>query len=147
MIELDKDGKLTAALHEHGNQVELLRHQTNLDLRILTGYFTIQLVFGSWISANPVEGLYARLGLGAIDLALCLLAGLILWRNYVRRSQVIEVVRRLNEALGYTEPGVYLADRRLHETTPFIPWLPYYVASIMVGAVGVAILLFQPVSA
>ena len=33
MIELDKSGKLTAALHDHLNQVELLKFQTNLDLR------------------------------------------------------------------------------------------------------------------
>jgi len=144
LIELTNEHKLTAALHEHGSQVELLRHQTNLDLRIFAGYITLQLALGSWLSANPVRTTSARVGLAAIDLALAALAGLILWRSFVRRGQVVGVVRRLNEVLGYTTPGVYLADRAIHEPNRFVPWFPFYVGGIILGALGIGFILCQP---
>ena len=143
MIEWTPDRKLTAALQEHKNQVELLRHQTNVDLRIFGGYISLQLAVGSWISVHPIPSLQARLGMGAVDLALSALAAFILWRNSVRRGQVVAVVRRLNEALGYTEPDVYLKGRALHDNHRFVPWLPYYLAGLLVGFLGVGLLLFQ----
>ncbi len=145
LIKLKEDQKLTAALHEHRNQVELLKFQTTLDLRIFAGYITLQLALGSWISAYPLRNLHSIVGLGLIDLALALLAGLILWKSYVRRKQVAKVVRRLNEALGFTEPDVYLEKLPLHEENRFMPWLPFYIAGIVIGLLGIGILLFQPI--
>jgi len=146
LIKLNEDGKLTAALHELRSQVELLKFQTTLDLRIFAGYITLQLALGSWIATHPPGSLHSIVGLGVIDLALALLAGLILWRSYVRRGQVAQVVWRLNEALGFTEPDVYLSNRPLHEQKRFMPWLPYYIAGIIIGLVGIRILLFQPIN-
>jgi hypothetical protein len=143
VIDWTPDRKLTAALHEHKSQVDLLRHQTGLDLRIFGGYISLQLAVGSWIATHPIPNLKARLGMGAIDLALCALAAVILWRNSVRRGQVVAIVRRLNEALGYTQPDVYLKGRALHENHPFVPWFPYYLVGIGVGLLGVTLVLFQ----
>jgi hypothetical protein len=108
MIEWTSDLKLKAALHEHKNQVELLRHDTALDIRVFGGFMAIQLAFGSWASTNTGGTVLSHTILLLIDVALSFLAITMLRRNSVRRREVVEVVWRLNEALGYSVKGIYL---------------------------------------
>jgi hypothetical protein len=145
------------------DQVELLRALTHIDLRIFSGYITIQLFLGSWIATHPIRTPWARLGLLGIDFALALVAAVLLYNQYLRRTEAVETVKRLNEALGYTELGVFLQDRRINpepQETPrpgdysfnllkrvvgtkhFRPWMRLYHVGIALAFVGLAIVVF-----
>ena len=122
-----------------------MRHQTNLDLKIFFGYISLQLAVGGWIltKSNIIDSLQARLGMAIIDIALAALTALILHRNSIRRTEVVKIVRRLNEALGFRENDVYVKNGPLHDEVTLVLWFKYYRIGIIVGLIGVLLVLFK----
>ena len=45
------------------DQVKLLRFMTQIDLRIFSGYMTLQLALAAWLAANPPSGIFATIGI------------------------------------------------------------------------------------
>jgi hypothetical protein len=124
------------------DQVALLRSLTTIDWQVFTSYITIQVVLGSWLIQNPINNLLLRLALELIDLTLAGIAGWLLYSNYKRRIEVVGTVKNLNEALGFTEPGIYLPGKAINPPTIFRPWVYGYILGVITGALGVALILF-----
>jgi hypothetical protein len=127
---------------EYETQIQLLRFLTNLDLRIIAGYITIQLVLGSWLLENPVTERVQIRGLLLIDFVVAVLAAILVRNTYLRRKEVVEVIKNLNDALGYNTPGVYLEDRAIHVPTTFRPWRGIYWTAITLGFIGIVLIMY-----
>jgi hypothetical protein len=123
------------------DQVELLRTMTQVDLRVFSGFLTLQLALGAWVSRNPPGGGLPRLGFLVLDLVLTGIAGKLLYNNYRRRKEVVGTLKNLNEALGFARPGVYLQDRAINAATTFRPWWWWYLIGLLAAAFGFAVIL------
>ena len=74
------------------NQLEYLRMMSDLDLKLFTGYITLQIVLGGWLAKSPVEGLSIKVGLMVIDLAMAFI-GIVAFRvNQERRAEAARVL-------------------------------------------------------
>ncbi len=126
------------------NQTELLHRMTLIDLRVFSGYITLQLALGAWIAthSDKIPNLTIRIGLMIIDLVLAVVATALLFNNYKRRKEVGGIVRNCNIALGYETPGVYLDNEKLNVPTQFRPWAGWYFTGIAAGILGIALILF-----
>ena len=126
------------------NQTEQLYRMTLIDLRVFTGYITLQLALGAWIASHSSDfsGIILRVGLMLIDLVLAIVAWALLYMSRKRREEVVGIVKNCNTALGYEEPGVYLEGKALNVHMKFRPWAGWYYAGIIVGVVGLAFVLF-----
>jgi heme A synthase len=127
------------------DQTELLYRMTLIDLRVFTGYITLQLALGAWIAshASDFSGIVTlKVGMMLIDLVLAVVAMALIYSNRKRREEVVGIVKNCNVALGYEEPGIYLKDKSLNVHTKFRPWAGWYYTGIVVGVVGLALVLF-----
>ena len=125
------------------NQLEYLRMMSDLDLKLFTGYITLQIVLGGWLAKSPVEGLSIKVGLMVIDLAMAFI-GIVAFRvNQERRAEAARVLGNLADALGFTVPGVFLPDRPIQESVPIRPWTRMYYFTVAVGVVGIALITFS----
>lgn len=136
------DGHEFEALKEQlTRQAELLYRLTIIDLKIVTGFLTIQFVMGSWLALHR-DQISTDAGLFSIDVAMAILAIKVLYNQYQRRKEVVGTVKNCNEALGYEEPGVYLDGKALDAPTETRYWFYWYAAGIVVSVIGIAIVLF-----
>lgn len=126
------------------NQTEQLHQMTLIDLRVFSGYITLQLAFGAWLAThqNELVGCTARIGLMVIDLVLAAVASALLYNSYKRRKEVADIVHNCNKALGYETDGVYLDETTLNVPTQFRPWAGWYFLGIAAALVGVGLVLF-----
>ncbi|EJS9609378.1 hypothetical protein BBM40_21510 [Vibrio parahaemolyticus] len=130
------------------DQVSLLVKITELDLKIFSGYITVQLALGAWLitksSFLPVDTcqrILSIIGLLIIDTVLSGIAATLLYNNYMRRREIIATVKNLNSALGYNQRGVYI-ESPINAETKFRPWWWSYLLGIFCGYVGIAVVLF-----
>ncbi len=126
------------------DQAELLYRLTLVDLKVFTGYITLQLVLGAWMAVhnNEILELFNKTGLLIIDFVLSFIAIVLLYKNYKRRQEVAKTIGNCNKALGYESPGVYLYDERLNAKTESRPWFWTYFVGIIFGFIGIIIILF-----
>jgi len=129
------------------DQVGLLVKMSEIDLKIFIGYITLQLALGAWLvtkqdllPSSEEQRLISLVGLFILDIVLAGLAGKFLFNNYKRRSEVVETVKNLNEALGYNKPGVYI-DKAINSNTHFRPWWYWYLVGIISGVIGIALIM------
>jgi hypothetical protein len=115
---------------------------TALDHQIFTGYITIQLVLGGWLTQYPVGDPLLKLGLFFVDLTLAGVAGWLLYFDYIRRTEVVGTIKNLNDALGFTKPNIYLQDKAINAPTIFRPWVYGYLVGVITGALGVSLIIF-----
>jgi hypothetical protein len=125
------------------DQVTLLRSLTAHDMRIFSGFITIQILLGGWISVHPVESVTVKVGLSIIDTVFALIAGSLLYNSYNRRKEVIDTVKNLNEALGYTEKNIYLKDKAINSSykTKTRFWFWWYIIGIAFAWFGFLLVL------
>jgi hypothetical protein len=128
------------------DQVALLRTLTTIDWQVFTSYITIQVVLGSWLIQHPIEYILLQAGLAIIDLTLASIAGWLLYNNYKRRIEVVDTVKNLNEALGFTNPNIYLPGKAINPPTIFRPWVYGYLVGVATGALGIGLIIFGPPS-
>lgn len=133
-----------ALLARFENQTELLYRLTLLDLRIFTGYITLQVAMGGWFATHQAAlgTLSARVGILVLDLALFAVSVTFLRNNYLRRKEVAETVRNCSEALGYSKPGVYSVNA-LNAPTVFRPWAGWYFIGAVAALVGLCLVLLD----
>ena len=144
MQPIYEDHKFEALKLYYESHVSLLRELTNTDLRVFTGYITLQIAFGGWLSQNPLQGVGLKVGMLLIDLMLSGIVGVLLWNNYLRRREVVTILKNLSEALGFDTPDIYLPGRVLNVPTSFRPWWYWYLVGIAIGAAGIALIIFVP---
>jgi hypothetical protein len=137
-----EDHKFEALKVHYESHVSLLRQLTNTDLTVFTTYITLQIAFGGWLSKNPVQGAGLQVGIFLIDLTLSGITGVLLWNNYLRRKEVVAILKNFSEALGFDAPDIYLPGKAVNVPTTFRPWWYWYLIAIIAGAVGIALIIF-----
>jgi hypothetical protein len=140
------DHEFEALKIRYEDQVELLRTLTKLDLQIFTGYLTLQVALGGWLSSRPISQSQTQWGIFLVDLALSFIAGMLLYNDHRRRGEVVQTVQNLCEALGFTKEGVYLPSRPLNPHTEWRSWCYWYLIGIGVATIGVTLIIFQGIS-
>lgn len=123
------------------NQVQYLRMMSEVDLKIFSGYITVQLILASWFAKNPVSTISLKGGFLLIEFAFALLAINTFRVNQKRREEAVSVLKNLCEALGFTVRGVFLPEKAIQESVPVRPWFWLYIATVILSAIGVAIIV------
>lgn len=141
-MELTNDQKFDALKIRYDDHVELLRFITKLDVQIFSGYITIQLALGAWLASNRPCGITPKLGIMLIDITLALIAGKLLFNDYQRRKEVVDIIRNICEAFGYTKTGIYLKDKAINIETHRRPWFWWFLIGIILGVIGIAMVTF-----
>lgn len=124
------------------NQVEYLRFLGNVDLRIFTGYITLQLILAGWLSKLASIAFVAKLGFLLVDLSLSVVAAFLLVMNDKRRSAAHATFFNILDAMGFRDPGAYLPEKTLFAGMRVTSSLPWYLASIGISTIGVSLVLF-----
>lgn len=125
------------------DQVHLMRALTEIDHRLVTAFFTLQLALGAWLVSQVAIAPRLQWGLGAIDLALAAIFLKLLYNNHCRRQEVADTIASVNEALGFNEPGVYLEGKPLNPAYDRRYWFKWYVVAVIVSSVGVLLALVR----
>ena len=126
------------------NQTEQLYRMTMIDLRIFTGFITLQIVLGAWFATkgSVLSGeLLMKVGLSVIDIGLTYVACALLRNSALRRKEVAAIVINCAEALGYKTPGAFLEAAPLDVKLELRLWKNYYYFGIAISLVGVLLVL------
>lgn len=124
------------------NQTEQLYRMTMIDLRIFTGFITLQLALGAWLATKGSDlSCELKVGLFVIDIGLTYVAYVLLRNNALRRKEVAEIVNNCAEALGYKTPGVFLEAEPLDIKLELRLWKNYYYFGIAISVIGVLLVL------
>ena len=115
---------------------------SHIDLTVFTGFFSLQVVFGGFVSQVEINSL-SKMGLLLVDVALSLVCALLLSYNYRRRKEVGETLKKCNLALGFDVPGVYLKDEVINAQTTSRFWFWMYLVGIIISMVGITIIIFS----
>lgn len=133
--------------YRHEDQAKLLQFLSQLDLQILSGFLTVQLILGGFQIQKSIDVTFVKWGLFLIDLSLAFVCSMLLYLNFIRRKEVGEIIRNCNEALGFTTEGALLPGKIINSPTPSKPWNNYFIIAIIISVVGVTIILFNSNSA
>jgi len=139
-----KDHKFEALKLNFEYQIQNLRNMTQIDLRIISGYLTIQLFLGGWLLKNHLPELskiVVKTGILTIDATLSLIAGVLLFHSYKRRYEVVETIKNLNYALGYSIKNIYIEDKAINAEAKFRPWFWWYLFGVLMGFVGISLII------
>ncbi len=113
-----------------------------IDLRIFTGFITLQIALGAWLATKgSVLSGELKVGLSVIDIGLTYVACALLRNNALRRKEVAAIVNNCAEALGYKTPGAFLKAEPLDVKLELRLWKNYYYFGIAISLVGVLLLL------
>ena len=121
------------------NQAEQLYRLTQIDLKLFSGFFTLQLAVGGWLATQatslPPKPI-VRIAFLFLDIAIAFVATRLLYANKLRRTEVVENVRKCVRALGYQDTGVYLAGESLDWQPPdaMFPKVRYFLVWYLIGA-------------
>lgn len=137
-----KGNEFEALKLRYSDQVELLRSLGQFDFKIFTAFFTLQLVLGGWLAANPVQDASMRTGLLIIDMALAGISIKLLRNQHLRRQEVVATIMNLNEALGFSVAGAYLQGKTINPQYKRRFWFWWYAVAVAIGVVGFALVLF-----
>ncbi len=127
----------------YDDQVSLLRKLTDVDLQVFSGYLTVSLAFGSWLSQQQPLDYLALIGLAVIAAVLAISTTVMLLFNFKRRVEVVATVKNLNEAFGFEAAGAIIPDKKVNATTVFRPWRSVYYLCISSVFFGLSLLLYS----
>lgn len=142
MEPIYKDHEFEAAKLRYEDQVEVSRFLRTIELKVMSGLVTVQLLLGAWIYTHPPSGIWMRISFLTLDAGFAVLAGSLLWNFNRRRVEIVGTIKNLNEALGYEQEGVYLADKAIN--SPSVTRLLYgwYIFGIGLTFIGFCSVLF-----
>ena len=123
------------------DQTRLLTTMTEFDLRIFGGYITVQLALGGWLGEHPPT-VRAAIGIALIDLAMAVIAGVLLRYNALRRTEVVATLTNVMDALEFSRPGAYLPERPLNASYEVRRWAPLFYLGVIAGYVGLLLVMF-----
>ena len=123
------------------DQVGLLRALTEIDFKLFTSFFTLQLLLGSFLLTQSSAAAKHQASLAIVDAVLAILSVKLLYNNHRRRQEVGDTIGNLNAALGFTEPGVYLEGRPLNPPYQRRYWFKWYAVGVAVATCGVLMVL------
>lgn len=125
------------------DQVALLRSLTEIDHRIFTAFFALQLALGGWLATQAAVAERVQWGLASIDFTLAALSVKLLFNNHCRRQEVAATISNLNEALGFNAIGSYLLDRALNPEYKRRYWFKWYVVGVVAAYFGLMLVLMR----
>ncbi|WP_418982166.1 hypothetical protein [Alistipes sp.] len=140
MMELDNKDKIELIRYRHEDQARLLQTLSHIDLKVFTGFLTLQLALGSFLTQFSFTVL-ALTGVCILELAMCAICTLILRNNYERRKEAAETIGHCNDFLGFREKGAYLPDSAIDATTRFRPWHLLYYLGIWASFAAIFLIL------
>lgn len=146
MMQLNTQQKFEALCLCYKSHTKLLRFMTKNDFQIFGGYMTLQILLGGWLNQKPsliTENEIARAGILLIDFVLSLIVAFLLFKDYLRRKEVVKVMENLKSALGYSEQNTYLRNKVLIEDTPYHRWVYTYIFGVFVSFLGIFLLIFS----
>lgn len=126
------------------DQVDLLRSLTQFDFKIFVGFFTLQLLLASWLSAKAIPSCTVRIALAVIDVVLAVLSVKLLHNQHCRRQEVAETIANINTALGFEEPGLYVPNVPLNPSYKRRYWFKWYAGGVAIVTAGVLVVLIKP---
>ena len=142
MIELDEKQKVELIRYRHEDQCRLLYNLSQTSLKIFSGFLTLQLAFGSFLTQiTPTFGI--EVGFILMEIAICSITTFMLLNIQRRRREAARTVRNCNEYLGFDEEGAYLPDRAINFKTKFWHWFPLYTLGIWLSFVGILFILLS----
>lgn len=138
-----KGNEFQALKMRYEDQVELLRTITQLDLKIFSGYLTLQVALGAWLITHPLGVMTMKVGIFIIDLGISAIATYLFYSHLHRRREAVDTIKNLNAAFGFTTPGVYVAQKSINAPPPKIrPFWLAHLAGIIVSTAGIALIIF-----
>lgn len=143
-LKLNDNQKFEAIKYRHEDQSRLLQKISDVDLKLFTGIVTIQLILGGFISndISKFENIIIKIGLLSIDLAICIICGSLLYKNYKRREEAVRTLKNCNQALGFNEKEYYISGA-INAQGENINWLWHYILAVCVSFIGIGLLLFS----
>jgi hypothetical protein len=140
-ILCDRQAVLLARYAQHA---EHLRELDGWDLKVTTGFMTIQIVLAGWLYAHPAQQLMPLLLVILINFLLLIGAIGGLYSSSRRRIEIRGTIWNINEALGLYAVGTYLPDRAVDSKRPrsrWERWLRWYDFVCIAGFIGVTVML------
>jgi hypothetical protein len=138
-----KGNEFEALKLRYDDQVALLRTLTEIDHRMVTAFFTLQLALGGWLASQEPLGAQLQWGIAVMDVAIALIFLKLLVNNHKRRQEVADTIKNVNDALGFNEKGAYLDGRTLNPEYTRRYWIKWYVASVVISTVGLFFVVFR----
>jgi hypothetical protein len=145
---LNNNNKYDALKLRFTDQVSLLLKMSEIDLKIFSGYITLQLALGAWLITkkdllppDDDQRIVSLIGLFVLDVVLAGIASKFLYNNYKRRAEVVSTLKNLNKALGFSDPCVYI-DTAINSETKFRPWWYWYLVGIISGVIGIGLVMY-----
>jgi hypothetical protein len=141
-MELTGEQKFDALKLRYTDHVELLRSITKLDVQIFSGHITVQLALGAWLATHSINGYWPKIGVMLIHIVLATIASKLLYKDYLRRKEVVAIIKNINMALGFDSKGIYLPNISINVPTQTRPWFPWFLVGIAVGVLGIMLVVF-----
>lgn len=140
---IQKDKEFEAVKLRFKDQTELSHRLTLIDLRLFIGYLTIQMLASSLFITNidKVNSLVSKLGLVLIDISLAIVVLTILYRQKLRRKEVVQTIRNCCKALGYQDKDVYIEGESIDPKMKTRFWFPLYAVGIISSLLGFIIVI------
>lgn len=140
MTELNSQQKVDLVRYRHEDQVRLLGDISHNSLKIFSGFITLQLAVGSFLTQVAITA-GARWGFILLEFTLCSICSGMLVNNQRRRKEAARTVQNCNAFLGFDQAGAYLPDRALNAQSRFWPWLWFYIAGVWMFFIGILLIL------
>jgi hypothetical protein len=107
------DNRTDILLKRYEQHAEHLRALDLFDLRVTSGFLTLQILLAGWLYAHPAQPLSSKMAIILIDLVLFLgcIGGL--RGSSARRREIRGTIWNVNEALGLYSAGMDLPNRPL----------------------------------
>jgi hypothetical protein len=90
---------------------EDLHWRENYNMRLVSGFATLHIVLGAWLSQHPLNETVHKCVFTAfvvvVTWAVCALVN----RNYTRRKEVVDTILSINRALKFSEPDIYWEEQ------------------------------------
>lgn len=149
MLDLTPEQRFDALKLRYSDQTELNRFLTSFDFKVFSGFISLQLVIAGWYvtqyekfnSLSDKTSFGIDIGLLTLDTILLLVALILLESNLARRISVVGTIKNINEALGFTKCGTYLADRAINAPHTFAPWARWYQLMVFLAYLSVILIV------
>lgn len=141
MIQIDTKQKIELIRYRHEDQARLLTKLSDMDLKIFSGFLTLELVFGSFLLTQNICSWIIKITMIFFQLTLCFVCGWVLYYNFKRRKEVVKTIKNCNEFLGFNESKAYLENGKIDLDTKPRSWFPIYSIGILASFLAVAILI------
>lgn len=134
------ENKFEAVKYRHEDQAKLLQKMSEIDLKIVMSFITLQLALGSFITQINLS-CYGKVGLCILDVSLFCVCIYLLSHNNKRRKEATSTITNCNIALGYKEPNLYITDNALNPETKPRRWFNGYLVGLILSVIGIFVVV------